>query len=430
MPDPTTQPTKPTTGLSAEQVLAGIGRAPGGRRGRPAWRMWVLIGAGAVALGLLFGPGMFGGSAGPSYKTQAVKRGGLTVTVTATGSVQPRNQVEVSSELSGTVRKVLVDFNSSVAQDQVLAELDVEKLSATLENSRAKLLAAKAQVTMAEATVKETEQEYHRKKSLQDRNFSSEQVLDSAFAAYQRAQASLANAKAQVTVAEADLKLNEVNLTKSVIRSPINGVVLKRSVDPGQTVAATLQAPVMFTIAEDLRQMELRVDVDEADVGKLKQGQGATFTVDAYSERRFPAKIRLIRFGSETVQNVVTYKAILDIDNSELLLRPGMTATAEIVIERVEDGLIVPNQALRWQPAALTAPNVSFLRRLMPGPPLRRPPSKADDEGPNRTVYMLKAGEPVAAKVVVGASDGRASVVTSGLAEGDEVVLDTATTTK
>lgn len=414
--------------VSAGQVLAGIGRDTGG--GRRRWRGYALGVVAALAIGGYLAQAMFAGGAATTYKTAVAARGPLTVLVTATGSVQPRNQVEVSSELSGTVRRVLVDYNSEVRRDEVLAELDIEKLNATLENSRAKLAAARAQVAMAEATLTETEREYQRKKSLQSRDFSSDQAAETALAQFRRAQASLENYRALVTVAEADLRLNEVNLTKSVIRSPINGVVLKRSVDPGQTVAATLQAPVMFTIAEDLRQMELRVDVDEADVGRLKPGQAATFSVDAYSDRRFPATIRLVRYGSETVQNVVTYKAVLDIDNAELLLRPGMTATAEIVVEKVEDGLLVPNQALRWKPPAVTQ-NVSFLRRIMPGPPIRRPAARDEETGASRTVHVLVNGQPEARSVTIGAGDGRNSVITGGgLAAGEPVIVDTVTAAK
>ena len=266
------------------------------------------------------------------YVTEPVTRGALTVIVTATGSVQPTNKVDVSSELSGTVRKVTVDYNSPVKAGQVLAELDTDKLKATVDSYRAKLVAAKAKVQEAQATVVEKQRDVERKKKLAGTRAIAAQDLDQSQAAYDRAIASLASARADVAIAQADLDLNEINLSKATIRSPISGVVLTRAVDPGQTVASSLQAPVLFSIAEDLKKMEVRVDVDEADVGKVKVGQSATFSVDAYPDRSFPATIRDVRFSSETIQGVVTYKAILDIDNSELLLRPGMTATAEIKV--------------------------------------------------------------------------------------------------
>ena len=330
------------------------------------WGSLVLVGILLTAFVWWIG----GGSTSIRYTTEPVTKGPLTVVVTATGSVQPTNKVDVSSELSGTVRKVLVDYNSSVKADQVLAELDTDKLKATLDNSRAKLDAAKAAVEEAQATVTEKQGDLARNKKLADTHAISMQVLDQAQAAYDRAMAALASARANVGVAEADLNLNETNLGKTYIRSPIDGVVLTRNVDPGQTVASSLQAPVLFSIAEDLKKMELQVDVDEADVGKVRVGQHATFTVDAYPDRTFPAVIHDLRFASETIQGVVTYKAILDIDNSELLLRPGMTATAEIKVTELQDALLIPNAGLRYTPATTdTAAKRSFLSRLLPGPP-------------------------------------------------------------
>ena len=211
------------------------------------------------------------------------------------------------------------------------------------------------------------------------------------------------------------MKLNETNLAKACICSPINGVVLKRNVEPGQTVASSFQAPVLFSIAEDLKKMELQVDIDEADVGQVKVGQNANFSVDAYPDRKFPAAIRDIRFDSETIQGVVTYKAVLSIDNSELLLRPGMTATAEIRVTELFDALLVPNAALRFAPAAGdSADNRSLLRRLLPGPPQFRPASQHEETGANRSVWALRNGEPVQVAIVIGPSDGRRTQVRSG----------------
>lgn len=389
---------------------------------------WVAIAISAILLVVLIW--FFGGNSNAvSYVTEPVTRGSLTVIVTATGSVQPTKKVDVSSELSGTVRRVLVDYNSPVQADQVLAELDTDKLVATLNSYRAKLAAAQAKVAEAEVTAGEKERELARNVALAKTQAVSTRDNDQALAARDRAITSLASARADVKVAEADVQINEANLTKASIRSPINGVVLTRSVDPGSTVASSLSAPILFSIAEDLKKMELRVDVDEADVGKVRVGQSATFGVDAFPDRKFPAAIRDVRYASETTQGVVTYKAVLTIDNSELLLRPGMTATAEIKVTEVKDALLVPNASLRYAPpAASTTASRSLLSRLLPGPPAFRAAAPREDTGQNRTVWILRDGEPAPVKVVTGSSDGKRTEVQSGdLQVGQAVIVDQTT---
>ena len=287
------KPVSPRERLSIEAVLRMGSTRPTG----PG--LWYLVAAGCTVLLVLLWL-VIGGSSGTAtqYLTDPVTRGALTVIVTATGSVQPTNQVDVSSELSGIVRSVHVDYNSPVKIGQVLAELDTDKLKATVDSSRAKLAAAKAKVAEAEATVAEKELDYNRKQALVERRITSNLDFEVARAAYRRAVAVLESMRAEVAVAEADLKLNETNLAKASIYSPINGVVLARNVDPGQTVASSFQAPILFSIAEDLTQMEIQVDVDEADVGRVNEGQKATFTVDTYPDRKFQAEIRQLRFGS------------------------------------------------------------------------------------------------------------------------------------
>ncbi len=382
----------------------------------------------AVLLYAIFGTG--GSNSGARYVTEPVNKGDLTVAVTATGTVQPTNEVEISSELSGIVRNVLVDYNSAVTTGQTLAELDTDKLSSTADSSRAKLQAAEAKVSEAEATVLETRLEQDRQQQLVTRRVGAAQQLETAEAAHQRALAALKSAKADVAAATADLALNETNLEKAVIRSPITGVVLSRVVEPGQTVASSLQAPVLFTIAEDLTKMEVQVDVDEADVGSVREGQKASFTVDAYPDRTFIAEIRELRYGSEVVQGVVTYKAVLTTDNSELLLRPGMTATAEIVVAHVQDALTVPNAALRFSPPSGEAVDKrNFLQKLMPGPPrLRRASSPREPTGAERKVWVLSDGRPQELAVTVGATDGKRTEIRQGdLAPGQAVIVDTET---
>lgn len=386
-------------------------------------KSWLIV-ASVLALAVLAWS-FRGSSPAVRYVSEPATRGGLVVTVTATGSVQPTTKVDVSSELSGTVRKVLVDYNSTVKAGQTLAVLDVDKLTATRDSSAAKLVAAKAKVADADAAAVEKRRDLARKVALSSKNVLSTHDLDAAQAAHDRAVATAASARAEVLVAEAELRLNETNLAKANIVSPISGIVLKRSVDPGQTVASSLQAPILFSIAEDLRQMELQVDVDEADVGKVKVGQRATFGVDAYPDRKFPATIKDVRYASETIQGVVTYKAVLDIDNAEMLLRPGMTATAEIRVMEVADALLVSNQALRYAPPVSQSSNRSFLQRLIGGRPQFRSASQREQAGPSRTLWVLRDGKPAAVTVAIGVSDGKRTVIESGeLKAGDAVIIE------
>jgi HlyD family secretion protein len=420
------RPVSPTERLNIEAVL----RMAGGNRA--AWlKRWYLAAAAIVAV-LAFWFALAGSSrTSIAYSIDPATRGALTVIVTATGSVQPTKQVDISSELSGIVRDVLVDYNSPVKVGQVLAQLDTDKLAATVDSSRAKLAAAKAKVGEAEATVAEKEHDYNRKQTLVEKRITSNLDFEVARAAYRRAVAVLDSVRADVSVAAAELKLNETNLAKASIYSPINGVVLARNVDPGQTVASSFQAPVLFSIAEDLSQMEIQVDVDEADIGKVSEGQRATFTVDAYPDRKFQAEIRQLRFGSEVVQGVVTYKAVLTTDNSQLLLRPGMTATAEIEVQHIDDALLVANAALRFSPPSESTSQQqgSFLKKLLPGRPRFRPSSSKEQSGPNRTVWALKNGTAVPLNVVIGATDGKRTHIAQGDIEaGLPIIVDAAAT--
>ena len=416
---------KPVLDAAATHAVLGVEAAGKPRR---RWLRRLLLAAGALVLAAGAYLYLFEGgeTARQTYVTQPVTRGDLTVLVTATGSVQPINKVDVSSELSGVVRKVLVDYNSIVKVGDVLAELDTDKLAATVASSRAKLASAKAKVAEAEATVEQKLRDYERKRTLAAKQAASQQDLDTAKADYDRAIAALASVRADVGVAEAQLNVDETNLSKSKILSPINGVVLQRNVDPGQTVASSLQAPVLFSLAEDLKQMEIQVDVDEADVGTVAENQTGSFSVDAYPDRRFPAKIRLLRFGSQIVQGVVTYKAHLVVDNSRLLLRPGMTATATITVKEVKNALMVPNAALRFTPNNnASGDNRSLLQRLMPRGPPRNRPSQRDAKGPNRTIWVLRNGEAVAVAVAAGSTDGKMTEITKGdVKAGDRVIVD------
>jgi HlyD family secretion protein len=391
------------------------------------WLIAIVVLAAGAASYWRFGGGS---SATTRYVTEPAMRGNLTVIVTATGSAQPITQVNISSELSGTMRDVFVDYNSVVKANQALAELDNDKLKATVDVAKAKLSSAKAKLADAIASIEEKRLEHARKKSLATTSAASARDLEIALANFDRAIAQHDLATSDVAAAEADLLLTEINLAKATIRSPIDGVVLKRGVDPGQFVATSLQAPVMFVIAEDLRRMEVLVDVDEADVGKVKIGQKVSFSVDAYPDRKFPAEVQDIRFGSEVVQGVVTYKAVLAIENSELLIRPGMTATAQVVVRELKDAVLVPNAALRFEPTTEQRPSRGLLKSLMPSMPsaTRRPPSKQQDAGQQQQVWVLRNGAPAAIPVVAGSSDGRMTEIVKGeIAPDQPVIVDVST---
>jgi HlyD family secretion protein len=370
------------------------------------------------------------------YKTQEVKQGSLTVIVTATGTLQPTNKVDVGSELSGIIKSVEVTYNSGVKVGQTLAKLDTSKLEAQVKQSRAALESAKGKVLQIQATVKETRtklKQLQKVRELSGGKIPSQSDLDVAEAAFERAMADDASAKAAVFQAQATLDANETDLSKAVIRSPINGLVLARSVEPGQTVAASLQAPVLFTLAEDLTQMELHVNVDEADVGKVQEGQKATFSVAAYPNRTFEARITQTRYGSSTTSGVVTYETVLKVNNSDLSLRPGMTATVDITVKKVEKALLVPSTALRFTPPPQPIqeekkPSTGLVGALLP-----RPPSSPAEEGANvatnkkqQRVWTLKEGKLSAVPVTIGSTDGNmAEVVTGDIKPGMALVVDT-----
>lgn len=386
----------------------------------------ILVGGAAIVGGYAYFRGG-GDSSSWQYTTDAAATGDITVLVTATGTIEPTNQVDISSELSGIIREVKVDYNSQVKVGQVLAKLDTDKLKASVENAKAKLNAAIARVAEAKATVAETDAEYKRKVTLEERKIISSQELHTALAAHDRALAALESTKADVTAAEADLKLQETNLNKACICSPIDGVVLSRDIDPGQVVAASLQAPVLFTIAQDLKKMEVQVDVDEADVGKVREGQTAVFTVDAYPNKKFNAVIQKLRFGSEIVQDVVTYKAVLSTDNSDLLLRPGMTATAEIKVQEEENVLTVANEALRYSPPQTESrkDNRSILERILPRPPHFNEKSAPRPTGTERQIWVLRDGEAQGIAVTIGITDGKRTQILKGdISAGDKIIVD------
>jgi HlyD family secretion protein len=423
-----------TVGTKDENLAAILkGRQGGGRRGRR--RLWLTV----AGLGFLVVAGYCAarssrGTAMARFHTEEATRGELVVKVTATGKLQPLNQVDVGSEVSGLVESVFVDDNDYVKKGQVLARLDISKLQDSVTNARATLASAEAVVLQAKATRQESEANLARLRQVAELSggkVPSKTELDTAEATMARAIANQAVADAAVRQCRATLSSAETNLSKASIRSPIDGVVLSRSVEPGQTVAASFQVATLFTLAEDLKQMELEVDVAEADVGQVREGQLATFTVDAYSGRKYQARIRRVSYGSETTSGVVTYKTVLTVNNDDLTLRPGMTATAEITTIEHKDVLLVPNAALRFTPPVVAAPaqQGSIVSRLLPRPPRfgNRQNRSNGTNGKSGTghVYVLKEGAPVAVPVTIGPSNGHVTEVSSSdLAAGTPVITE------
>ena len=382
----------------------------------PFWKrrsVWIAA-AVLIALLLFF---TLGSSAPPvRYLTEPVSEGTLMVSVSASGALQPTRSVDVGSELSGTLETVLARENDKVTQEQLLAQLDTSKLKDAVARSQAAVIAAEANVAQMEATLMESRASLARMRHVAELSGGKAPAkieLDNAEAAVKRATANLASAHADVTQARAALTTDQTNVQKATIRSPVDGVVLARKVEPGQTVVAAMTIPVLFTIAEDLTQMELHVNVDEADVSQVKEGESASFTVAAWGNRKFPATVERVDLGSTTTDNVVTYTTVLQVANNDLALRPGMTASAEIVTARREKALLVPNAALRFvPPPAAEADTRSFVARLMPAPPRERPRPKQNADAP--TVWVLQDNIPQPVALKTGISNGQYTEVLEG----------------
>ncbi|WP_010543742.1 efflux RND transporter periplasmic adaptor subunit [Sphingomonas elodea] len=412
-----------------------------GTKRRPWWRRnlrWIVIALVVVVLGLLVSR-CFAPKPPPSYITVPAEQGSLAVTVSATGRLAPIRQVTVGSEISGLVLKVLVDVNDRVTEGQTIAIIDPARLEDAITQSRATLSANQAAVAQTRATLDEATAQLRRMEEvsrLSGGKVPAQTELDTARAAVARARANLRSAEANVVSAQASLSSNQTQRTRSIIRSPVNGVVLARQVDAGQTVAAQFSTPNMFVIAQDLTHMKLEVAIDEADVGAVKVGLPASFTVDAFPGRTFPAQITRVDLGSNltastastsaststtTANQVVSYAAILSVANPDMTLRPGMTATATIGVEKLENALLIPNGALRFTPdqaGAKSGGGIQF-------GPRRQDQQKAIGRGSKQTVYIVgKDGKPQKVEVVTGPSDGSRTAVTSAqLKPGMKVIV-------
>lgn len=418
----------------------------------PAWRRnakWVAVGIGVLLL-LFLAVRWFGGSAAPEYATAKAERGNLQTTVSATGKLAPTNQVTVGSQLSGLVTQVLVDVNDRVVKGQPLAQIDPEQIEDQIRQNRAQLAANEAQVEQARATLSQARaqlarlEEVHR---LSNGRVPSQTELQTGRADAERAAAALSVAQANVVASQASLGQTMTQRARAVIRSPVSGVVLARQVDPGQTVAASFNTPTLFVIAEDLSQMKLEVAIDEADVGEVREGQKASFTVDAFPGQTFPATITRVDLGSNlsaqsassssstsssstsSSNQVVSYAADLSVANPSLRLRPGMTATADIVTTDRKNVLLIPNAALRFRPQdgnQASSGNGGIAGALTFRPRRRGTTERGVgmERGAAQTIYVKgEDGAPKAIRVVTGSSDGMHTEVLSGdLKQGMEVI--------
>jgi len=422
------------------------------------------------------------------FKTLKLERGDILSTVSATGTLNAVVTVQVGTQVSGTLSKLYVDFNSPVKKGQPIAQIDPALFNSAVQQSRGNFLNAEASLARAQVTLADAKRTLGRNKQLLAEGIIAQSDLDAAQTAYDSAQAGVRAAQAQVMQTRGALMQAETNLNYSTIRSPVDGIVVSRNVDVGQTVAASFQTPTLFTIAQDLTKMQIETSVDESDISRLKVGQTADFTVDAYPELQFQGTVSQIRNAPIVTQNVVTYVAVIGVSNKELKLKPGMTANVSVQIEKREDVLKVPSSALRFKPkqakedkggrgtkaesappgkgaadsgtgqggkgsgagqsgkgsAAVQGGKDSAAGQGSKGSgavqgstasagagrPGRGGPAGAGDKGPSQTVYLLDAeGKPVPVAITTGISDGAFVEVTGGeLKEGDEVVVEQVTT--
>lgn len=345
----------------------------------------------------------------PVFKTEKAGRGDITETVTASGIVNPVNKVLVGTQVSGTIKNIYVDFNSVVKKGDPIADIDPAIFMAQLEQSRANLMQARANVEKAEASLANLKRVFERKGNLFSKEIIAKDELDAAESEYISAKAGLTAAKAQVAQAGAALKRDEINFRYTKILSPVDGIVISRDVNVGQTVAASFQTPTLFMIAEDLTKMQINTNVDEADISRVREGQDVEFTVDAYGEEVFNGKVTQIRIAPITVENVVTYDVIITLDNPELKLKPGMTANVSIVILTKKNVLRISNASLRFRLENKGAP--------------------AAFEKPG--VWILEGKKPRRVHIESGITDGNFTEIAGGeLREGHDVIVESSTNEK
>ena len=402
---------------------------------------WIVIAVLAAAIGVgVLGYARSRLKQDVHFETVKVDRGRIVARVTATGTLSALVTVQVGAQVSGRIQELKADFNSPVKKGQVIAKIDPQLFAAAVEQARANYVAAQGNLLKAKVQAVDARRQSERSKQLFERKLIAQADLDTSTANADAAEAQVAAAQGSVEQARASLHQAQVNLDYTTIFSPTDGVVISRNVDVGQTVAAALQAPTLFTIAEDLKKMQVDTSVAEADVGKLQAGMTATFTVDAYPTEKFRGLIRQIRNAPQTVQNVVTYDAVIDVDNGELKLKPGMTANVTFIYAEKDSALRAPNSALRFRPTPEMLGRAPKTDNAPAGSPLGGAPirwqrpntSEAkknfNDAPPDqRTVWVLRDNEPKPAKVKVGVSDGTVTEIADGdVHEGDLLITDVA----
>ncbi len=354
-----------------------------------------------------------------TYRTARIQRGTIVSGVSATGNVSAVTTVQVGTQVSGTIHKLYVDYNSPVKKGQPIAEIDPSLFRAAVEQSRGNNLVARANLQKARVALVDAERTMKRNSTLLKEGVISQGDFDTAETAYQSARAAVEAAQGTVAQTEGALMQARTNLNYSIIRSPVDGIVISRSVDVGQTVAASFQTPTLFTIAQDLTKMQIEVSVDEADISSIRQNQTVTFSVDSYPERSFRGRVTQIRNAPVITQNVVTYVVLVTVDNSDLKLKPGMTANVTIEVARKDSVLRLPLAALRFRPRSATDAGTSPRPRNSAA---TRPPQQARGE---QRVHILREGKPVAIGIRTGIADDSAIELTGGaLKEGDQVIIE------
>jgi len=362
-----------------------------------------------------------------SYKTVKIERGTIVSTVAATGNLSAVTTVQVGTQVSGTIQKLYVDYNSRVKKGQAIAEIDPSLFNASVEQSQGNFLSAEANLLKAKVTLVDAERTLKRNKKLLADGIISQGDYDVAETSYQSAKASLKAAEGALAQTRGSLLQSKTNLRYSIIRSPVDGVVISRAVDVGQTVAASFQTPTLFTIAQDLTKMQIEVSVDEADISRIKMDQNASFTVDSYPEQSFKGKVVQIRNAPVINQNVVTYITVVNVDNTDLKLKPGMTANVSIEVARKDDVLKLSPAALRFRPKSKVEEPKEKLQSGAPSPVAGREsggrPGGRKDKG--QQVYILKEDKPLAVPIKTGiANNNSIELIESSLKEGDEVIIE------
>jgi HlyD family secretion protein len=356
-----------------------------------------------------------------TYKSVKVERGTIVSTVTATGNLSAVTTVQVGTQVSGTIQKLYVDYNSRVRKGQPIAEIDPSLFNASVEQARGNALSAEGNLQKARASLADAERTLQRNKKLLADGIISQSDYDTAETAWQSAKASLKAAEGSLAQSGGALMQSRTNLRYSIIRSPVDGVVISRAIDVGQTVAASFQTPTLFTIAQDLTKMQIEVSVDEADISRIRLDQNVTFTVDAYPELQFRGKVVQIRSAPIIVQNVVTYVVVVNVDNSELKLKPGMTANVTLEVAKKDDVLKIPPAALRFKPRTVDKKSAAVSEKKTGG---GQAPA-GGRKGGSQQVFVLKEGLPAAVPVKTGiASSASIELVEGELKEGDEVIVE------